>query len=49
MSSPVFPSITKLPNVRHLQPQCNAVARKLDMRPRKRPGFKTPLECYSEF
>ncbi|MFN2393861.1 MAG: IS30 family transposase, partial [Pyrinomonadaceae bacterium] len=27
------------------QQQCNAIARKLNMRPRKRLGFKTPLEC----
>jgi transposase, IS30 family len=30
------------------QPQCNAIARKLNTRPRKRLGFKTPLECYYE-
>jgi IS30 family transposase len=30
------------------QQQCNAIARKLNMRPRKRPGFKTLLECYYE-
>jgi transposase, IS30 family len=30
------------------QQRCNAIARKLNMRPRKRPGFKTPLECYYE-
>jgi IS30 family transposase len=30
------------------QHQCNAIARKLNTRPRKRLGFKTPLECYNE-
>jgi IS30 family transposase len=30
------------------QQQCNAIAQKLNMRPRKRLGFKTPLECYNE-
>jgi IS30 family transposase len=30
------------------QPQCNAIARKLNMRPRKRLGFRTPLECCNE-
>ena len=30
------------------QQQCNAIARKLNTRPRKRLGFKTPLECYRE-
>lgn len=30
------------------QPQCNAIARKLKTRPRKRFGFRTPLECYNE-
>jgi IS30 family transposase len=30
------------------QHQCNAIARKLNTRPRKRHGFKTPLECYYE-
>jgi IS30 family transposase len=30
------------------QPQCNSIARKLNTRPRKRLGFKTPLECYYE-
>jgi transposase, IS30 family len=30
------------------QHQCNAVARKLDTRPRKRLGFRTPLECFNE-
>jgi IS30 family transposase len=29
------------------QPQCNAIARKLNTRPRKRLGFRTPLECYN--
>jgi IS30 family transposase len=30
------------------QQQCNAIARKLNTRPRKRLGFRTPLECYKE-
>ena len=30
------------------QSQCNAIARKLNTRPRKRHGFRTPLECYYE-
>ena len=30
------------------QQQCNSSARKLNLRPRKRPGFRTPLECYYE-
>jgi IS30 family transposase len=30
------------------QQQCHALARKLNTRPRKRLGFKTPLECYNE-
>lgn len=30
------------------QQQCNSIARKLNRRPRKRLGFKTPLECYYE-
>ncbi|MCA1850453.1 MAG: IS30 family transposase [Acidobacteria bacterium] len=30
------------------QQQCNAIARKLNARPRKRLGFRTPLECYNE-
>jgi transposase, IS30 family len=30
------------------QPQCNAIARKLNTRPRKRLGFRTPLECFNE-
>ena len=30
------------------QHQCNAIARKLNMRPRKRLGFRTPLECFNE-
>ena len=30
------------------QHQCNAIARKLNTRPRKRLGFKTPLECLNE-
>jgi IS30 family transposase len=30
------------------QHRCNAVARKLNTRPRKRLGFRTPLECYNE-
>jgi transposase, IS30 family len=29
------------------QPQCNAIARKLNTRPRKRLGFRTPQECYN--
>ena len=29
------------------QQQCNAIAHKLNTRPRKRHGFKTPLECYN--
>ena len=28
--------------------QCNAIAYKLNMRPRKRLGFRTPLECFKE-
>lgn len=28
------------------QQQCNAIARKLNRRPRKRLGFRTPEECY---
>ena len=28
------------------QQQCNSIARRLNTRPRKRHGFKTPLECY---
>jgi IS30 family transposase len=28
--------------------QCNAIAHKLDTRPRKRLGFRTPLECFNE-
>ena len=28
------------------QQQCNSIARKLNTRPRKRHGFRTPLECY---
>jgi len=28
------------------QQRCNAIAQKLNQRPRKRLGFKTPLECY---
>ncbi|MCA1568611.1 MAG: IS30 family transposase [Acidobacteria bacterium] len=28
--------------------QCNAIARKLNTRPRKRLGFRTPLECFNE-
>lgn len=28
------------------QHQCNSIAQKLNRRPRKRHGFKTPLECY---
>jgi IS30 family transposase len=30
------------------QHRCNAIARKLNLRPRKRLGFRTPLECYNE-
>ena len=30
------------------QQQCNAIARKLNTRPRKRLGFRTPLECFRE-
>ncbi|HVF48160.1 MAG TPA: IS30 family transposase, partial [Pyrinomonadaceae bacterium] len=30
------------------QQQCNAIAQKLNTRPRKRLGFRTPLECYNE-
>lgn len=30
------------------QHQCNAIARKLNTRPRKRLGFRTPLECYNK-
>jgi IS30 family transposase len=30
------------------QHQCNAIAYKLNTRPRKRLGFRTPLECYDE-
>jgi transposase, IS30 family len=30
------------------QQLCNAIARKLNTRPRKRLGFRTPLECYNE-
>lgn len=30
------------------QHQCNAIARKLNLRPRKRLGFKSPLECFNE-
>ncbi len=30
------------------QHQCNAIARKLNTRPRKRLGFRTPLECFNE-
>jgi transposase, IS30 family len=30
------------------QHQCNAIARKINMRPRKRLGFRTPLECFNE-
>jgi IS30 family transposase len=29
------------------QPQCNAIARRLNTRPRKRLGFRTPLECFN--
>ena len=30
------------------QQQCNSIARKLNTRPRKRLGFRTPLEVYNE-
>jgi IS30 family transposase len=30
------------------QQQCNSIAQKLNQRPRKRHGFKTPLACYYE-
>jgi len=30
------------------QHQCNAIAGKLNTRPRKRLGFRTPLECFNE-
>ena len=30
------------------QHQCNAIARQLNTRPRKRLGFRTPLECFNE-
>ena len=30
------------------QQQCNAIARQLNTRPRKRLGFRTPLECFNE-
>jgi IS30 family transposase len=30
------------------QQQCHAIARKLNTRPRKRLGFRTPLECFNE-
>ena len=30
------------------QHQCNAIAKKLNTRPRKRLDFRTPLECYNE-
>ena len=30
------------------QQLCNVIAQKLNTRPRKRHGFKTPLECYNE-
>lgn len=30
------------------QQQCNSIARKLNSRPRKRLGFKTPLEVYKK-
>jgi transposase, IS30 family len=31
------------------QHQCNAIARKLNTRPRKRLGFRTPPECFNEY
>jgi IS30 family transposase len=30
------------------QHQCNAIARQLNTRPRKRLGFRTPLECFNQ-
>ena len=30
------------------QHQCNAIAKRLNTRPRKRLGFRTPLECFNE-
>jgi len=30
------------------QRQCNAIAKRLNTRPRKRLGFRTPLECFDE-
>ena len=30
------------------QHRCNAIARKLNTRPRKRLGFRTPLECFND-
>jgi transposase, IS30 family len=30
------------------QQRCNAIAAKLNTRPRKRLGFRTPLECFNE-
>jgi transposase, IS30 family len=30
------------------QQRCNSIARKLNLRPRKRLGFRTPLECFNE-
>lgn len=30
------------------QRQCNAIAKKLNTRPRKRLGYRTPLECFDE-
>jgi transposase, IS30 family len=30
------------------QPRCNVIAHKLNTRPRKRLGFRTPLECFNE-
>jgi IS30 family transposase len=30
------------------QQRCNVIARKLNTRPRKRLGFRTPLECFNE-
>lgn len=30
------------------QHRCNAIARKLNTRPRKRLGYRTPLECFNE-
>jgi IS30 family transposase len=40
--------LPKRTSLAHLtQDDCDAVAEKLNSRPRKRPGFKTPEECYA--